>query len=146
MAMNLGDTTSMEDDDENYWINWIEFDNQISEIMTLVSTEIADEHYRKYCNKTPKRTSPWKGNHKTEELLNPQNKDRHQEQLRMPLKTFQELVRWLEENTDLCSTHGTRDSTSIEEKVYMFLYLVGNNASNRAVQEVFQCSGWTVTE
>ena len=64
----------------------------------------------------------------------------------MPLKTFQELVRWLEGNTDLRSTEGTRESTSIEEKVYMFLYLVGNNAPSRAVQEAFQCSGWTVTE
>jgi hypothetical protein len=143
MTMNSDRTTSMEEDDEKYWR---EFDSLTSEIAVLVSTQIAAEHNRKYCNKTPKRTSPWKGSHKTENLLNSENKDRHQEQLRMPLKTFQELVRWLEGNTDLRSTEGTRESTSIEEKVYMFLYLVGNNASSRAVQEAFQCSGWTVTE
>lgn len=51
------DRTDMEDDDEKYWM---EFDCLTSEIVALVSTEIAAEHHRKYCNKTPKRTSPWK--------------------------------------------------------------------------------------
>ena len=143
MMQSGNNTANMDDSDEKYWV---EFDSQVDEIAALVSAEIAVEHQRKYCNKTPKRTSPWKGNHKTEDLLGSQNKDRHQEQLRMPLRTFRELVKWLEENTDLRSTQGTRESTSIEEKVYMFLYLVGHNASNRAVQEAFQCSGWTVTE
>ena len=61
----------------------------------------------------------------------------------MPLKTFQELVRWLEGNTDLRSTaaEGTRESTSIEEKVYMFLYLVGNNASSTGGISVFRMDG-----
>ena len=55
--MNSDSRTDMEDDDEKYWM---EFDCLTSEIVALVSTEIAAEHHRKYCNKTPKRTSPWK--------------------------------------------------------------------------------------
>jgi hypothetical protein len=144
LAMDPNNTPDTEDRDERY-SSWIEFDEQINEITALVSAEIATEHHKKYCTKTPKRTSPWKGSNKTEDLLNLENKDRHQEQLRMPLKTFRKLVQWLAENTDLQSTQGTRESTSIEEKVYMFLYVVGQNASSRATQESFQCSGWTVT-
>jgi hypothetical protein len=52
ITMNLDSRTDMEDDDEKI------FDCLTSEIVALVSTEIAAEHHRKYCNKTPKRTSP----------------------------------------------------------------------------------------
>src|ERR1700722_5273370 len=103
----------MEDSDERYWI---EFDDQINEITALVSAEIATEHHKKYCTKTPKRTCPWKGSDKTEDLLNSQNKDRLQEQLRMPLKTFQELVQWLAENTDLCGLHRAREGRRQSKK------------------------------
>jgi hypothetical protein len=70
MTMNLDRTTSMEEDDEKYWR---EFDSLTGKMAVLVSTQIAAEHNRKYCNKTPKRTSPWKGSHKTENLLNSDN-------------------------------------------------------------------------
>ena len=36
--------------------------------------------------KDPEEDAPMEGNHKSEDLPNSQNKDRHQEQLRMPLK------------------------------------------------------------
>ena len=104
-------------DDDAYWSA---FDQQVEEIAAIAAISAADDHNSRWNNKTEKRTSPQKGSYKTKELLNSSNAKRHQEQLRMPLDTFDHLIEWLVTYTALRSTTGT----TIEEKVYMFLYIV----------------------
>jgi hypothetical protein len=55
----------------------------------------------------------------------------------MPLHTFQKLVEFCIEHTTLRSLAGI----IIKEKLYMFLYIIGQGASSRGCQEAFQCSG-----
>ena len=122
------------DDIDEYWA---QFDRDIEHIAAMCASNASDDHLARWCNKTPKRTAPWTGHQKTMELLESINKDRLQEQLRMPLRTFQKLVEFCVEYTALRSSAGT----TIEEKLYMFLYIIGQGASSRGCQEAFQCSG-----
>ena len=55
----------------------------------------------------------------------------------MPLKTFELLIQWLINNTNLRATDGPTGSTSIEEKVYMFLSICGHNSPNAVIQDEF---------
>lgn len=67
---------------------------------------------------------------------------RCQEIFRMPLETFLALEKWLTEHTSLKES---RKHFSVRQKIAMFLYIVGEGASNRAVQEKFLHSGDTVS-
>jgi len=59
----------------------------------------------------------------------------------MPLQVFELLAKFCRENTTL------RDSwrTSVEEKLYVFLYIVGQEGKSRNVQEVFSHSGESIS-
>lgn len=58
----------------------------------------------------------------------------------MPLETFQQLCTWVKEHNLLQPTC----TISVEEQIAIFMKIVGENASNRAVQDRFQHSGDTV--
>lgn len=49
---------------------------------------------------------------------------------RMPLETFLALEKWLTEHTSLKES---RKHFSVRQKLAMFLYIVGEGASNRAI-------------
>jgi hypothetical protein len=58
----------------------------------------------------------------------------------MPIATFRDLIKFCQEKTKLCLSR----NVSIKEKVYIFVYIVGQPALNRNVQEEFSKSGATV--
>lgn len=60
----------------------------------------------------------------------------------MSLETFLALGNWLSEYTPLKES---RKHFSVQQKLAMFLYIVGERASNRAVQKKFQYSDDTVS-
>jgi len=120
---------------------WAEFNLEFELIATQIALNNADYWKTTHCDKIPMRTSPWKGHHKTLNLLNCMHSRRYQEQLRMPIATFRELIIFCQEKTALRSSR----HVSIEEKVYIFIYIVGQPASNRNVQEEFSKSGAIVS-
>jgi len=61
------------------------------------------------------------------------------EETQMPRMTFRRLVRWIELNQRLIRQRNT--SMSIKEMVIIFLWMVGDNSSNRDAQTRFQHSG-----
>ena len=94
-----------------------------------------------YLCKEPCRTSALSGSKYVEELL-ASNHHRIQETLRMDLYTFRALCRILKERGLLAQTR----RTTVEEQVAIFLFIVGNAASNRLAQERFQHSGETISK
>lgn len=93
-------------------------------------------------NELPCRTSSLGGEEYIQELITTAYPRRCQEIFRMPLETFLALEKWLTEHTSLKES---RKHFSVRQKIAMFLYIVGEGASNRAVQEKFQHSGDTVS-
>src|ERR1700721_1191761 len=103
---------------------WDEFDAEFELITTQIALNNADYWKTTHCDKIPMRTSPWKGHHKTLNLLNCKHSRRYQEQLRMLIATFRDLIKFCQEKTELCSSR----NVSIGEKVYIFVYFVGQQA------------------
>lgn len=93
-------------------------------------------------NKLPCHTSSLGEEEYIQEIITTAHLRRCQEVFRMPLETFRALEKWLTEHTPL---KGSRKNFSAQRKLAMFLYFVGEGASNRAVQEKFQHSGDTVS-
>jgi len=63
---------------------------------------------------------------------------------RMPQMTFRWLVPWIELNQRLICQRNT--SMSIEERLIIFLWMVGHNSSNQDAQTRFQHSGQTISK
>ena len=120
---------------------WAEFDAEFESTVTQIALNNAEYWKTTHCDKIPMRTSPWKGSHKINNLLRYNHSCRYQEQLRMSFKSFSELIEFCIDQTELRSSK----HVSIEEKMYIFLYMVGQPASNRHVQEEFSKSGQTVS-
>jgi hypothetical protein len=120
---------------------WAEFDAEFELTITQIALNNAEYWKTTHCDKIPMRTSPWRGSHKTQNLLLCNNSRRYQEQLRRSFETFSELIEFCIDQTELRSSK----HVSIEEKIYIFLYIVGQPASNRHVQEEFSKSGQTVS-
>jgi hypothetical protein len=93
-----------------------------------------------YIEKNPCRTSPLSGKEYIQELLTSHPR-RISEVLRMPLDTFLSLCTWLK-SRDLLKAS---TNVTIEEQIAIFMYIVGQNASNRSAQERFQHSGETIS-
>ena len=74
------------------------------------------------------------------EVLNDYPK-RCYENFRMTKEIFEELCQELHDKYTLRASHNIQ----ISEMLGMFLYILGQGASNRAVQEIFQHSGETVS-
>ena len=78
----------------------------------------------------------YSGQDYVDDLLNCGNNLRIRNQLRMQLGTFNLLRDWLFENTTLDdSCH-----VSIEEKLFIFIYIASSGVSNRDAQERFNRS------
>ena len=90
--------------------------------------------------KQPCRTSLLSGEDWTQEVLGG-NTHRIIECCRMNLQVFEELVSVLTTKNLLVPTR----SCSVEQQVLIFLYITGQNASNRNAQERFQHSGETIS-
>jgi len=103
----------------------------------LVGAYLADTLFKE---KQPCRTSPFSGEIWTQEVLKG-NARRVLECCRMDLDVFTKLVSVLVTRGPLLPT----DSCSVEQQVLIFLYITGQNASNRNAQERFQHSGETIS-
>ncbi len=91
-------------------------------------------------NKLLCRTSSLGGEEYIQELITTAHPRRCQEVFRMPLEKFLALEKRLTEHTSL---KASRKHFSVRQKIDMFLYIVGEGAPNRAVQEKFQYSEGT---
>src|SRR5690349_5838880 len=91
--------------------------------------------------KEPCHTSSLSGKAWVTELLHG-NPRRFRNQMRMQRETFSTIIHIMLEKGVL----GPSRHVSVEEKFAIFLYVVGQNASNRQTQERFQRSGWTITK
>jgi hypothetical protein len=87
--------------------------------------------------RTPKRTSILNGNDYTQEILTSGNLQRQQRILRMPIETFNSLVKELRDANYL---QVSRKGFTIERQVMQFLHIV-SGMTNEMVSERFQCSG-----
>jgi hypothetical protein len=119
-----------------------ELDEAEEEAWWLASASIASRHGLSYCCAVPCRTAPYTGDTYVLELLKTRQPRRCQEVLRMPYQTFSNLVDFLKEHTSLeRSRH-----VSLEEKLMIFLSIVGQPMGNRGVQEKYQYSGDTISK
>jgi hypothetical protein len=119
---------------------WDEFDTEFELIIAQISVNNASYWKTTHCDKLDMKRSPLRGYQKTLNLLNYNHSRRYQEQLRMPIDTFRDLIEFCLQNTELRSSKHVK----IEEKVYIFIYIIRQLASNRYVQEEFSKSGETV--
>jgi hypothetical protein len=76
------------------------------------------------------------------DLLNCGNPNRIRTVLRMRLDTFLALRDWLVENTALQSSR----YVTVEEKLFIFIWIAKSNVSNRDTAEQFDRSGWTISQ
>lgn len=120
---------------------WADCDAEFELIITHITVNNTEYWKGTHCDKKDMKRGPWRGHHKTFNLLNCHHSHRYQEQLRMPIDAFQELIKFCLQHTELRSSK----HVTIEEKVYIFLYIVGQPASNRSIQEEFVKSGETVS-
>ena len=88
------------------------------------------------------------GKQYVEELLNCGHEDRIYQVLRMQLVSFYALQDWCLEHTKLRSSRNQKHirGVTIEEKLAIFLFIVGKGASNRDTQEQFSHSGRTISQ
>ncbi len=98
-------------------------------------------YYYKFLHKVPCYTSSFTGRQWLHEIMTAENGIRCVNAFRMEKSVLLRLCGELEAN------YGLRPSTttSVLEKVTMFLYTVALGISNRDVQERFQRSGWTMS-
>ena len=76
------------------------------------------------------------------DLLNCGNPNRIRTVLRMRLDTFLALRDWLVENTALQSSR----YVTVEEKLFIFIWIAKSKVSNRDTSEQFNRSGWTISQ
>ena len=103
---------------------------------------IVSEYSVTMYNKLACQISSLGGEEYIQELITTAHPSRCQEVFRMPLETFLALEKWLTANTSLKES---RKHFSVRQKLAIFLFIIGEGASNRAVQEKFQYSGDTVS-
>jgi hypothetical protein len=92
---------------------WAEFDAEFELTVTQIALNNADYWKTTHCDKIPMRNSPWRGSHKTNNLLRYSHSRRYQEQLRISFKSFSELIEFCIDQTELRSSK----HVSIEEKI-----------------------------
>jgi hypothetical protein len=109
-------------------------------MMTLVGMLVALWYTVTYLCKVPCRTSVLTGEAWVNELLSG-NRRRFRENLRMNPETWHYL-----QNLLIHRGLGPSRYVSVNEKMAIFLFIVGHAASNRQAQERFQRSGWTITK
>jgi hypothetical protein len=68
---------------------WAEFNDEFELIAAQIAMNNAEYWKTTHCDKILMRTSPWRGSHKTSNLLNCNHSRRYQEQLRMPIGSIQ---------------------------------------------------------
>src|SRR5689334_3313380 len=90
--------------------------------------------------KEPCRTSSLTGHAWVKEELIKRNPRRFRENLRMTKSTYFS-IRDVLLNKDFLQNSRY---VSVDEKLCIFLYIVGQNATSRNSQERFQRSGWTI--
>ena len=61
---------------------WAEFDAEFESTVTQIALNNTEYWKTTHCDKIPMRTSPWRGSHKTNNLLRYNHSRRYQEQLR----------------------------------------------------------------
>jgi hypothetical protein len=82
------------------------------------------------------------GQEYVDNVLNCGNSIRIRDILRMELNTFYQLRDWLTSNTKLDDSR----YVSIEEKLFIFIYIASSGQSNRKAQEQFNRSSWTISQ
>jgi len=128
---------SMSDSEEEASNLGIHTDEYIGMMYACVAT--VQYQYMKSMLKTEKRTSSLTGHRWVYEILNGSD-TRFFEQVRMSKTIFRRLV---DELTQKYGLQHTKNVT-VEESVVMFLYILGQGATYRNVEERFQHSGETV--
>lgn len=119
-----------------------EMDEEEEEGWHQAATMVVAGHGRNHCCAEPCRTAPYTGNALVQEFLRTHQWRRCQELLRMPWNTFCNLVEFCKEHTALRpSKH-----VSLEEKLMIFLSIVGQPMTNRGAQERYQHSGDTISK
>jgi len=111
-------------------------------LLAKVCVLIGAWYYFTYLHKEPCRNSILQGHSYIQELLSDDcNPRRAAEGLRMPFPTFRLLMQELQQRNFLVDSR----YVSAEEKLAIFLHIVGHKSSNRLVQERFQHSGETIS-
>ena len=105
-----------------------------------VATSVAQFQAFLY-DKIPCRTSSLSGHDKVHEIWNAGHARRIQEIFRMGPTTLNLLQHWLCNETSL----GPSKHISLLEKLAIFMHIAGQGASNRATQEEYQHSGYTIS-
>ena len=119
-----------------------ELDEEEEELWWQASGLVAAQHGLKYCCTILYRTVPYTGDSYVQELLKTHQPRRCQEVLRMPYQTFCNLVDYLKQHTPLQRSR----HISLEEKLMIFLSIVGQPMGNRGAQEKYQHSGDTISK
>ena len=117
-----------------------EFDDVEESPWHQAACAVAAAHGVNHCIREPCRTAPYTGDGIVRELLLSRHSRRCQEVLRMPFNTFVALVEFCREYTSLEAGR----EISIEEKLMIFLSIVGQPMTNRGAQERYQHSGETI--
>jgi hypothetical protein len=82
------------------------------------------------------------GQEYVDNVLNCSNSARIRDVLCMELNTFYQLRNWLASNTKLDDSR----YVSIEEKLFIFIYIARSGQSNCKAQEQFNRSSWTISQ
>ena len=119
-----------------------DLDEEEEEGWWLAASMVATNHGINHCCAESCRTAPYTGRSLVKEFLQTHQWRRCREVLRMPWHTFQALIQFLIEHTALDDSKHIR----LEEKVMIFLSMVGQPMSNRGAQERYQHSGHTISK
>ncbi|XP_049932343.1 uncharacterized protein LOC116249308 isoform X2 [Nymphaea colorata] len=98
-------------------------------------------YYETYMVKRRRRMPSLEGAKYAHRILGQGHEEHYQDVCRMNLRIFRKLCDIVRKKNLLHDTFGVK----LEEQLLMFLYTIGNNVSNRNVQEHFQHSGETVS-
>jgi hypothetical protein len=107
---------------------------------SLDATAVVEAYIQRYINRRPCRTSLLGGNEWVLEILSG-HPMRCFQNFRVAPDVFMRIVEIVRSRV----SQSCRSLVSIEERLAMFLFIVGQNASNRNTQERFQHSGETVS-
>lgn len=119
-----------------------ELDDEEEERWWQAAAIVGANHGINHCCTEPCRTAPYTGRSLVKELLETHQWRRCQEVLRMPWHTFNSLVEFCRESTALADSK----YVSLEEKLMIFLSIVGQPMGNRGAQERYQHSGDTISK
>jgi hypothetical protein len=116
-----------------------DLDHEEEEMWHQAASMAAACHGKNHCCAEPCRTAPYTRNGLVQEFL-----ETHQwrQLVRMPWHTFCNLIEFCKEHTALApSKH-----VSLEEKLMIFLSIVGQPMTNRGAQKRHQHSGDTISK